>query len=120
MSIDQLAKDFTTAVRNDIAADYQAFWSDDIVSLEPQQDSPMGRVEGRAALLEKHAWWEGNTEVHSVTTEGPYVFGDQFAVRYAMDVTMEGERSQMDEVGVYTVKDGKIAEERFFYGQADE
>lgn len=120
MSIDQLAKDFTQAVRDDNADAYQAFWSDDIVSLEPGDESPMGRVEGREALLGKHAWWEANAEVHSVTTEGPYVFGDQFAVRYGMDVTMDGERSQMEEVGVYTVKEGKIAEERFFYGHAGE
>jgi ketosteroid isomerase-like protein len=34
-----------------------------------------------------------------------------------MDITVKetGARQQMDEVGVYTLKDGKIAEERFFY-----
>ncbi len=121
MSIDQIAKDFTQAVADDNAEKYQSYWADDIVSLEPQ-DGPMARVEGREALQQKHQWWEENTEVHDTTTEGPYVFGDQFAVRYGMDVTMkndsgEAERSQMQEVGVYTVKDGKIAEERFFYGQ---
>jgi ketosteroid isomerase-like protein len=121
MSIEQLAKDFTQAVKDDNAEGYQAFWSDDIVSLEPN-DGPMSRVEGRAQLLEKHAWWFENTEVHSTTTEGPFVFGDQFAVRYGMDVTMpneqgERERGQFEEVGIYTVADGKIVEERFFYGQ---
>ena len=120
MSIDQVAQQFTQAVREDNAEGYQSYWADDIVSLEPQQDSPMARVEGRDALLQKHAWWEANAEVHSTTTEGPYVFGDQFAVRYAMDVTMDGERSQMEEVGIYTVRDGKIAEERFFYGSQGE
>ncbi len=118
MSIDQLAKDFTQAVAEDREADYQAMWHDNIVSHEPQ-DGPMSKVEGRDALLQKHAWWNENAEMHSSTTEGPYVFGDQFAVRYTMDVTMDGERSQMSEVGVYTVKDGKIAEERFFYGTSD-
>ncbi|MEM6909484.1 MAG: nuclear transport factor 2 family protein [Pseudomonadota bacterium] len=115
MSIEQLANDFTAAVKADDIKAYQSFWSDNIVSLEPG-DSPMARVEGREALLKKHAWWMANTQVHSTTTEGPYVFGDQFAVRYGMDVTMDGERSQMEEVGIYTVADGKIAEERFFYG----
>ncbi len=119
MPIDQLAQDFTKAVAEDNAEAYQAFWSDDIVSLEPQQDSPMARVEGREALLQKHAWWEANAEMHDVTTEGPFVFGDQFAIRYGMDVTMDGERSQMSEVGVYTVKDDKIVEERFFYGSGE-
>ena len=35
-----------------------------------------------------------------------------------MDMTVKetGARMKMDEVGVYTVKDGKIVEERFFYG----
>ena len=76
--------------------------------------------EVRDALLQKHAWWESNAEMHDVTTEGPYVFGDQFAIRYSMDVTFDGDRSQMSEVGVYTVKDDKIVEERFFYGADSE
>lgn len=123
MSIEQLAKDFTQAVKDDNADAYQAFWSDDIVSLEPG-DGHMSRVEGREQLLQKHAWWFENTEVHSTTTEGPFVFGDQFAVRYGMDVTMpneagERERAQFDEVGIYTVQDGEIAEERFFYGSGE-
>ncbi|MEM7667135.1 MAG: nuclear transport factor 2 family protein [Pseudomonadota bacterium] len=119
MPIDQLAKDFTAAVAEDNAEVYQSYWSDNIVSLEPQDDSPMARVEGREALLQKHAWWESNAEMHDVTTDGPYVFGDQFAIRYSMDVTFDGDRSQMSEVGVYTVKDDKIVEERFFYGSGE-
>ena len=116
MAIDQIARDFTQAVAEERADDYQAYWADDIVSLEPN-DGPMSRVEGREQLLQKHAWWNENAEVHSSNTDGPYVFGDQFAVNYEMDVTIDGERSQMKEVGLYTVKDGKIAEERFMYGQ---
>ena len=36
-----------------------------------------------------------------------------------MDVTVKesGQRMQMDEIGLYTVRDGKIAEERFLFGQ---
>ena len=34
-----------------------------------------------------------------------------------MDVTPKGgARMQMDEMGVYTVKGGKVVEERFFFG----
>ncbi len=117
MSIDHLAKDFTAAVIADDAPAYQAFWADDIVSLEPGEGET-ARAEGREALLAKHAWWTANAEVHAVTTEGPYIFGDQFALRFTMDVTIHGERSQMAEIGLYTVKDGKIAEERFFYAAA--
>jgi ketosteroid isomerase-like protein len=119
MSVEELAQDFMKLMIEEDAEGYQTYWSDDIVSLEPEQDSPMARVEGREALKQKHAWWEANTEVHDPSMQGPYVFGDQFAVRYTMDVTMDGERSQMEEVGLYTVKDDKIVEERFFYGHGD-
>ena len=115
MSIEQIAKEFTQAVQADNAEGYKQFWADDIVSLEPMPDSPMARVEGREALQQKHDWWEANAEVHSSSAEGPYLFGDQFAVNYEMDVTMDGERSQMKEVGLYTVRDGKIGREEFFY-----
>lgn len=116
MSIEQMAKDFTQAVAEDRMDDAKAYWADDIVSLEPQEGE-MARCEGREALEQKHAWWNDNAEVHSSNADGPYVHGDQFAVNYEMDVTMNGERSQMKEVGLYTVRDGKIAEERFMYGQ---
>ena len=91
------------------------FWSDDVVSCEAME-GPMARVQGRAAVEAKGAWWYANHEVHNVEVEGPYVNGKQFVVRFTMDVTPKGgQRMQMDEVGVYTLENDKIAEERFFY-----
>jgi hypothetical protein len=59
----------------------------------------------------------GTPTMKSVKTEGPYVHGHQFVVRFSMDITPKGEsRMTMDEVGLYTVMEGKIVEERFFYG----
>ena len=42
---------------------------------------------------------------------------DAFAVIFRMDVTFKptGARSKMDEVATYTVADGRIVEERFYY-----
>ena len=92
------------------------FWSDNVVSCEAM-DGPMARVEGRAAVEAKGAWWYANHEIDSVKVEGPYVNGNQFVLRFSMDVTPKGgQRLQMDEMGVYTLENGKIAEERFFYG----
>ena len=94
----------------------ETFWAEDVVSLEPMPGD-MARIGGRAALVQKGEWWAANNEVHGFEVEGPYVFGDQFAVRFTMDVTPKGgERMEMDEVGLYTVRDGKIVEERFMYG----
>ncbi|MBC7506632.1 MAG: nuclear transport factor 2 family protein [Sandarakinorhabdus sp.] len=92
------------------------YWADGIVSIEAM-DGPMGRIAGRAAVEAKGVWWNGAHEIHSVETTGPWVNGDQFSVRWVMDVTQKesGNRLKMDEIALYTVKDGKIVEERFFY-----
>nr|WP_310523355.1 nuclear transport factor 2 family protein [Polymorphobacter sp.] len=92
------------------------YWSDTVVSIE-NMDGPMARLEGREAAVGKNAWWNGAHDVHSVETFGPFINGDQFAVRWVMDVTEKasGNRIAMDELALYTVKDGKIVEERFFY-----
>ena len=41
----------------------------------------------------------------------------RFAVRFAYDVTNKpsGRRMQMDEIGLFTVENGKIVREEFFY-----
>jgi ketosteroid isomerase-like protein len=48
--------------------------------------------------------------------DGPYLNGDQFAVKYRFDTTNKKtrERTSMNEIAVYTVKEGKIVQERFF------
>ena len=97
----------------------EKYWSPDIVSVEAM--GPPGAdlsMRGIAAVRGKSEWWYANHDVHSAEASGPFVNGDQFVVRFKMDVTFKetGVRSQMDEDGLYTVKDGKIVEERFFYG----
>jgi ketosteroid isomerase-like protein len=62
------------------------------------------------------SWGEANT-VHKAEVAGPYPNEDRFAVRFTYDITNKpsGKRMTMDEVGLFTVKDGKIAREEFFY-----
>jgi ketosteroid isomerase-like protein len=92
------------------------FWADDVVSREAME-GPMAELRGRDAVQGKSAWWYANHEVHGGSVEGPFVHGDQFAVRFSMDITPKetGQRMQMTEIGLYTVADGKVVEERFFY-----
>jgi ketosteroid isomerase-like protein len=97
----------------------EALYSPDIVSVEagaPPGDSPERR--GLAAIREKGVWWTTNHVVHSATVHGPYPHGDRFAVHFTYDITakhMGDARITMDEVALYTVKDGKIVREEFFY-----
>jgi len=90
----------------------------DAVSVEAMSMPNMPReMRGIDAIKGKGAWWRDNHEVHSVTVDGPYPNGDRFAVRLGYDITRKqsGERVKMDEVALYTVKDGKIVREEFFY-----
>ncbi|RWO01487.1 nuclear transport factor 2 family protein [Mesorhizobium sp.] len=117
MTTAEIAKDFTDLLKqgqNDVAA--EKYKADDIVSYEAME-GPMAVCNGKEAVKQKGQWWEENNEVHNGSVEGPYVNGDQFAVRFKFDITPKatGERVSMDEVGLYTVKNGKIAEERFYY-----
>jgi ketosteroid isomerase-like protein len=92
----------------------EKYWADDVLSVEAMGDMPESH--GKSAAEAKGKWWSDNHEVHGVTVEGPYVNGDAFTVRFIMDLTQKGgERMTMDEVALYQLKDGKIAEERFFY-----
>jgi len=94
-------------------------YAPDCVSVEAAQMGEMPRAaEGLDAIRAKHAWWNANMDMHGGTVEGPYLFEpDRFAVRFTMDITdkTSGERSQAAEIGVYSIKDGKIVREEFFY-----
>ncbi|HET9741735.1 MAG TPA: nuclear transport factor 2 family protein [Terriglobales bacterium] len=92
-----------------------------IVSIEAQA-GPSGpaRVQGLAAVKSKAEWWEGNNEIHSRQVDGPWPHGDRFIVHFKYDVTgkagpMAGKRMTVDEAALYTVKNGKIVQEEFFY-----
>jgi SnoaL-like domain len=117
MNTQEIAKSFTDLCKKgqfDEAGN--TFWSDDVVSREAME-GPMAKVSGRAAVEGKGKWWYENHEIHDVKVQGPYVNGDRFMVRFTMDVTPKGgARMTMDEMGLYTVKGGKVVEEEFFYG----
>jgi len=93
-------------------------YADTCVSAEGV-DMPGGReVQGKDAIKGKWAWWEGAHTVHSTTASGPFLHGEnQFGVVFDMDVTenASGTRTQMQELAIYTVEDGKIVREEFFY-----
>lgn len=95
-----------------------ALYSEDIVSVEAQGSETMpAEMRGIDAIRGKNRWWFENNELHSASTEGPMVNGDRFTVIYDFDVTAKqsGERMKMKEVALYTVDDGKIVREEFFY-----
>ena len=93
-------------------------YSTDIISVESMGNAEMPReITGVDAVRQKNQWWAENNEVHSATVDGPFVGDDKFAVHYSFDVTFKpmSKRMTMEEVALYTVENGKIVREQFFY-----
>jgi len=97
----------------------RTLYSPDIVSIESMGNEQMPReMKGIDAIRQKNEWWSANNTVHSAAIEGPFIGdGDKFAVYYNYDVTAKqtGKRNAMEEMALYTVKDGKVVREQFFY-----
>ncbi|MBL6815091.1 MAG: nuclear transport factor 2 family protein [Pseudomonadales bacterium] len=100
---------------NQDATAVEELYDENIVSVEIMSDAEAEPQigEGIQTIYEKHAWWESVATVHNIDIEGPFAGNgdDHFVVRFQMDVTMEGQRSEMTEVGMYTVANGKIIKE---------
>ncbi|MBA3659601.1 MAG: nuclear transport factor 2 family protein [Gemmatimonadales bacterium] len=117
--IAQRLVDLCRAGKNDEAHD--TLYSSDIVSTEASSPPGMpAETKGMEAIRRKGEWWVQNHEIHSATAKGPFTLGDRFAVLFQYDVTPKmgpggGKRMQMEEVALYTVKDGKIVREEFMY-----
>jgi ketosteroid isomerase-like protein len=114
-----IAEDFTSMCKaGQLDEAGEKYWASNVVSLEPMEGD-MARAEGIDALRAKGAWWYGAHDIHSVDVSGPSVNGDQFTVGFKMDITNKesGQRMQMEETALYTVANGKIVEERFFYNE---
>jgi SnoaL-like domain len=117
MSTEEVAKKVVELVRKQ--AWYEALdtlYDDDIVSVEAfgmSGGSPETR--GKEGVRGKIDWWVNATEVHSFDANGPFVAHDRFVVQYDADVTDKDskQRRKLSEVGVYTVKSGKIVREEF-------
>jgi len=93
-------------------------YAPDAVSVEAGGAPGMDRVSrGLDAIRAKGKWWYDNHTVHKAESFGPYPLDNRFAVRFVFDVTMKAsnQRVTMDEVGLFTIENGKIVREEFFY-----
>ena len=118
MEVGQKLVELVNQGREGEAVFVRDYYADDVVSIEAQGSDEMpGRIEGIDAIHAKHAWWYENNDVHGTVAEGPYIGhrDDQFVIRFVMDFTADGERQQMTEVALYTVRDDKIAQEEYLY-----
>lgn len=96
-------------------------FASDAVSVEAWAPSGVDRVaSGLSAIIAKGKTWAADHEIHSMEITGPYPNDNRFAVRFVFDVTNKPSRRRMsmDEIGLFTVENGKIVREEFFYATA--
>jgi hypothetical protein len=117
MSTEEVAKKVVELVRKQAWHEaLNTLYDKNIVSVEARtNDGSSPEKRGMEAVRGKVDWWVDAMEVHSFKANGPFVAHDRFVVQYDADVTDKGskKRFQLSEVGVYTVKDGKIVREEF-------
>ncbi len=117
MNADEVAQKVVELVRKQAWHEaLDTLYDKNIVSTEARAsegESPEKR--GIDQVRGKTDWWLQNMQVHSFKANGPFVAHDRFVVQYDADVTDKNsnKRMQLSEVGVYTVKDGKIVHEEF-------
>lgn len=117
MTTQEIAARFYELVQaGDFETIYNELFSPDAKSIEPASGM-LPSVEGMEAIREKGKKWHEMVEaMHGAYTNAPIVAGNHFACAMGMDITLKGSpRHQLDEIAVYTVQDGKIISEQFFY-----
>jgi len=95
----------------------EELYSPDIVSVEPE-GVPNRIVKGLDGIKAKGVEFESKIEkINSSFVSDPIVAENFFSCSMLMNVNMKGVPVpiDMDEVCVYTVRDGKIVKEEFFY-----
>jgi hypothetical protein len=117
MNTEEVAKKVVELVRKQAWHEaLDTVYDKDIVSVEARtMDGSSPETRGIDGVRGKVDWWLEAMETHSVKVHGPFVAHDRFVVQYDIDVTDKSskKRMQLSEVGVYTVKDGKIVREEF-------
>ena len=92
-------------------------FADDAISTEPYGTPEFEKeTKGLKSILEKGQKFDKMVEeTYGLSVSEPLVTGNSFAFALTMDMAMKGrKRERMQELCVYTVKDGKIISEQFF------
>jgi hypothetical protein len=92
-------------------------FADNAVSIEPNDSMGPKVVNGLPGIIEKSKMFESVVEeFHGSKISEPLVSGNYFTISWWIDTTMKGRgRSQMEEICVYKVENGKIVSEQFFF-----
>lgn len=119
-SLAEIADEFTALMAaGQPQAAAEKYWAHNIATIEPAnfRDGNPAIVSGSAAALKKLAGWLKDHAVEDVMIDGPFITGEYFALFIDMEIIRRatGRREPFSEIAVYTVRGGKIIEERHFH-----
>jgi len=118
MTIQEIANRLTALCRQGKYEEAQKeLYSTEAESIEPPGAPGLQTVAGLDAIIKKGRQFQAMIEtVHGGSVSDPVIAGNNFAVAAILDVTFKGMgRQKIEEIAVYTVKDGKIVKEHFIY-----
>ncbi|MEO0401841.1 MAG: nuclear transport factor 2 family protein [Pseudomonadota bacterium] len=119
MTLNEIAQELVAGCRENRAhKNLDALYAPDAVSVEAMDNGNGREVRGIEGIRGKHAWWDATFDVMGGSVSDPMPDGaDRFAVIFELQAKHKesGEISDMKEVALYTVADGKIVREEFFY-----
>ncbi len=119
-TLQDVARDFSAMIlagRFEEAA--EKYWADDVTIMEPANlpDGTPAVVRGLRSARARLTQWLAHSAMDDLSIDGPFVTGDQFALFIDTEIMLRetGARRSFSEIAVYTVRNGKIIEERYFY-----
>ncbi|NBW75787.1 MAG: nuclear transport factor 2 family protein [Sphingomonadaceae bacterium] len=119
-TVREIARDFTALLRaGQFEAAGERYWAPDVTSIEPAGSARgmCAAVTGVAEVRRKcHARFAA-TRIDELGIDGPFVTGNQFALFLDLMIAdpLGSTRYPFSEIALYTVRDGRIAEERYFH-----
>lgn len=113
-------KYYELACQNRYVEIQNEYYDDNVISVEPEHAALKGMqvvTKGKPAVKAKgEAFRETRETLHSQSCSEPLVSADFFSVMLKRDITFKNKgRVQLEEIGVFHVKEGKIISEQFFY-----
>lgn len=119
MTLKEIAEELVDGCRNGRESENLGkLYAPDAVSVEASAQGMEREAKGVEAIRGKHAWWNENFEMTGGSVSDPMLHGDdRFAVIFEVQgrEKASGDSFDMKEVAIYSVADGKIVREEFFY-----
>lgn len=119
MTTEEIAKALVEGCRTgQETANLDRLYAADAVSVEAFDMGNGRETRGLDGLKRKHVWWDAEMVVTYSEVSDPFPHGpDRFAVIFKASGHAKSDPKtwDMEEVAIYTVVDGKIVREEFFY-----